>query len=611
MTSQGWPVVLEPGARTNIQDAFRPPHGYAFDGGVLCTYSVALGTLLSLPAALVAQTPEDLEAVLQPANAPKLLASVRRVFGRLVVFCEESRIHAHAGRSVPCMVAEAEGAVREVRSPRDGAFHPKLWLLRFAPDGGSGPVRLRLAVSSKNLTPDRSWDAGVVLEGVVGTTKVRQAPEAGLLRVLPDQCRTPLAPDRLRLIRSLAGEVERVDWRPPQGLGNCKIHVTGLGSPPWRPPRSERLVVIAPFADARALERLRKSTDHGLALVSLPEALDEVSRSGDLGFERVCVLGSPDQGGAAEKTPAISGLHAKVYVWDNGRRTRVALGSANATTAALEGRNVEVMAEFDCTAALKGGAGALLDGELSIVLADYAPTPTARAEEPARDTRRARRALAGAGLVLRCNQAEAGTVDVVLVSDQPLDPGVARAYPALRFWPVTVTAEQAAPCIDALVDGKTAPFSRPLAVHEVTGFVSFGDPGAAGEAFTLNLPVEGLSEDERLAALAAAVLPTERSFFDFVRMLLDGADEAVEIEPGRGIDGSEPRVSEPSGAAGHPAVLESLVRCAADRPDRIAALEAVVGGMVRAEAGVPERFRELWAALQAARPSPSRRSRTR
>jgi hypothetical protein len=138
--------MLEPNARNGLHDIFRP-----------------LRTLLSIPAALLVEAPDDLERILSPANAPKLLAAVRRTFGKLIVFCEESRILAE--RDLSPIVSDAEGVVREVRAPGGGAFHPKFWLLRFRSQAAKEEWKLRLAILSRNLTKDPSWDIGAVLDG--------------------------------------------------------------------------------------------------------------------------------------------------------------------------------------------------------------------------------------------------------------------------------------------------------------------------------------------------------------------------------------------------------------------------------------------------------------
>lgn len=582
--------MLEPATRLSMHDVFRPPPGHRFAGGVLCTYSVALPTLLSIPAALLDVMDGEGETEV-PANAPRLLAAARRVFDQLLVFCQESRIH-QGERAVPSLILDAESIVREVRAPGGGAFHPKLWLLRFV-SRDDGTDRLRLAVLSRNLTRDRSWDVCAVLEGEPGSKPGTDTEIPALLRRLPTLCRR-LSGSKEAFLKDLASRAERVVWRAPPGLSDPVLHVSGVGRT-WCPPKSDRLAVFSPFLHARALRALRKNTDRGVMLVSRPESLDAVAASGGL-FEKTCILAAPDEAG---DTPVPEGgIHAKVYIWDQGRRTRIAVGSANATTPALDGTNVEIMAEFDCTAALKDGGvagvvGLVEDPKLSAVLMDYTPDPAqAAAAGTRRDTRLGRRHLIDAGLSVKCRLLPDGTVALALQAGKRLDPSVAQILPGLRFWPVTRTAADGAACLDALAASQPAPFSGTLELADVSGFITFESAAPDGtETFTLNLPVEGLDEAQRRQAVTARILPTEGSVLDFIRMLL-GDTAGLGAEPGGSGDGSPPRTD--PGRSAPPAVLEALIRCAADEPHRLEELGATIDDLLRTSNSVPKGFRTLW-----------------
>jgi hypothetical protein len=586
--------MLEPNARCALHDVFRPPPGHFFDGGVLCTYSVSLPTLLSIPAALLVEAPDDFDRVLSPANAPRLLAAVRRTFGRLIVFCEESRII--AGQGLSPIVSNAEGVVREVRVRGGGAFHPKFWLLRFRADDTKQPTKLRLAILSRNLTKDHCWDVGAVLDGELaggsGTSKII----SNFLSALPGLARRPIAPARLRLIRELAEQTQLTTWRAPRGLSDPIIHVAGLGKG-WRPPASKCLAVFSPFLHAAAIKDLRHDTKRGLFLVSRPDAMDGIATVAKSSFERLYVLAHPAEA-ADTLGNSGAGLHAKIYVWDQGRRTRIAIGSANATSPALNGNNVEVVLDMDCTAAVKGGVKALLEAtQLSKVVVEYEPQQAADPAEQLPDTRHSRRLLIDAGLSLNCTATPDG-VAIVLQPSAPLDASVGHELLDLRFWPTTCAANLQAPCLNALMRGEPAPYPERLTLAQITGFISFEAKTKEGsETFALNLPVEGLSEADRRKAIASSILPTEQSFFDFVRMLLGDA-RTLEVEP--------PTSDEPSSgvtrwrSSGLPGVLESLVKCAADDPERLRSLETAFDDLLAMKNVVPDSFRLLWAELQEA-----------
>lgn len=592
--------MLEPNARNALHDVFRPPPDHTFDGGVLCTYSVSLRTLLSIPAALLVEAPDDFDRMLSPANAPKLLAAVRRTFGKLVVFCEESRIIASGDLSP--IISDAEGVVRELRAPGGGAFHPKLWLLRFRSEEAKRPAKLRLAILSRNLTKDPSWDIGAVLDGEDISGPQPSEPISDFLCELPSLARQPLAPTRLRLIRELAEQAKSTKWRAPKGLSDPLVQIIGFGKG-WQPPASKCLAVFSPFVDSGAIKKLRKSTKRGLLLVSRPDALDRCAIPAKSSFENLYVLARPvEQTNVSGNLEA--GLHAKVYVWDQGRRTRIALGSANATSAALDGRNVEVVLDMDCTAAIKGGVKALIEvTQLSKVLTEYEPQQSTETQKVPGDTRRSRRLLIDAVSCLRCTASPEGYL-VALQPSGRLDASVGSELMSLRFWPATCDAGLNAPCLDALLRGEPAPYPRRLGLDEITGFINFEARTKDDiETFALNLSVEGLKDADRRKAIALSILPTEESFLDFIRMLL-GDSRSIDWISGAA-DGQSSGVTR-GRSFGVPGILETLVRCAADDPERLKGVETAFDDLLSTKGVVPEAFRLLWAELHQATRSKER-----
>jgi hypothetical protein len=598
--------VLEPATRCTLQDLFRPPAGYKFDAGVLCAYSVSLRTLLSIPAALMVEAPEELERALSPANAAKLLAAVRKTFRRLLVFCEESRIH--ADHDLSPLVGYAEDVVREVRAPNRGAFHPKLWLLRFTTDGQRQPPALRLVILSRNLTKDASWDVCAVLDGTSAKPGAGAPTAVGnFLRALEGLSHRQLKPTRSRLLADLALQAARTYWTPPPPLSDPVFHISGLGST-WRPPLSDRLAVFSPFLDRHAVEKLASETKKAFFLVSRPTALDTAGDRVRADFADLFVLaaeptlepsGRDTTSRSTVMTTQDAALHAKLFIWDKGRRTRLALGSANATTPALGGANVEFMVEFDCTKAVRGGVRNFLEStELAKVLEPYRPNRAAT-PDPAEsnDTRAARRALLDAKLLLRCTPGSDGVM-LELVPAQPVAASIAARLPNLRFWPATLPRGHATPCLEALCAGVPAPFRAPVDITHVTGFIVFeADCTPQMEAFTLNLALEGLDEKARQSALTAYVLPTPEMFLDFVRMLL-GDLRAMTNDP-RGQEGDGGGFS--GVARGTSAVLEALVKAAADDPERLSDVSLALEDLAGADQKiVPPAFRELWRDIQRA-----------
>lgn len=578
--------MLVPRTRTSLYDLVRPPQGWRFDALVVCTYSADLRSVLALPAALLS---DRAGGELHPgAVTPAQIAALRRVCDRTVIFCQDTALL--GADQLPPVVIELEPLVNAVRLQGDGAFHPKVWLVRFRDDRDR--TVLRLAVMSRNLTADRSWDAGVVLD----STTRRAGRDDGLtdlLSALPDLSRTPLRPAQAELLAGLIEDARAARWTPPKGLTRPELRLIREAET-WEPPRNDRLVVFSPFLTKTALRRLQCTTRQGVGLVSRADALDRCWGEAVTGFERQLVLDPPPD---VEDAPS-GQLHAKIYAWDRGDRSGLAIGSMNATTAALSGRNLEFMAVFDATAALPEGAASILT-TLAPVLVDHSPPEEDDVKEADTDDRPARRALSALDLRLLCEPEEDGW-RLVLTAPSPLSAGARTALTGLTFRPATLPADQASDCFEDLIDEQRSVFPLRLDLGQITGFVVFQSPTIA--PFTLRLEVEGVAEEERRKAALRAFIPDQRSFLEFVRALL-GDDAALNslLNPG----GSAAADWSAVGGGFGGGLLELLIGAAAEGSDRLDTLvEAVEGfGAEEFQRLAPPAFRKLWAAVLSTRRS--------
>lgn len=583
--------MLEPQKRSSLYDVLRPPTGLELDCLVVTTYSASLDTVLTLPAAMLV---DGIDARGSKAGGftPADLAALKRICSRTAIFCHGGAIH--SAERVPPAIIEAEQIVHQVRAPGGGNFHPKTWVMRFRRHD-RGRSMVRVAVMSRNLTGDNSWDAGIVLEssGTLGNAVRNELGD--LLRLLSRCCVRPLPRDRLALLEQLAKEVEQVKWRIPAGITKPTFHL--VGSRPgdgWSQPESDRLAILSPFLTAPAIKIFEGSTGAIPWIVSKRDALEQCWPALEQRVERKLVLATHDGSDGARPTQ----IHAKMLLWERRGRTHLAIGSMNATTAALSGRNVEFMVRADCTAML-GGAGidSILDStHLGRVVEDFAPEP---AGEPATlpfDDREARSYLLAAQLHLDCTDSEQGW-EVRLVPSQPMGE-VDTLLPDLRFRPVTLAASRAGRCDGALSRGEPALLPGLVPLAELTGFTAFEADGPDGPiAFVLNLEVRGVPDEARRAAALKTLLPDDRSFGEFLRILLGdySALEVVSASDGGGTSPGEWR------AAGQTGLLELLIRCAADEPERLVSIEQTLSAFdpEEFELVTTQAFRELWSAVLA------------
>lgn len=597
-------TLLDPDNRDLYTDVLRPPPGMCFDAGVGATYSLDLDTLLTVPLHLLLYSGEqDEEELLSSGIA--VHDALRKISSRLRLYCQRGRIQEpdHA-RSLYSLL---ERVAVEVEPPAgQGSFHPKLWVLRFRDE--EDRTLLRLLVLSRNVTRDVSWDLVLQLEGEPGEEEREEnRPLADLVRRLPKLADAATAAAEGPDLGALADELLRTDWELPGDFDRVRFHATGLEEGGWLPAASGRLAVVSPFCRARALDELVGSTDEAVVLVSRPEELLELDDGSLEGFGRVFVLDEMAEREDGEDLPAgARGLHAKLYVAESDGRTHLYLGSANATNAALlGGHNVEVMAELVGDTGEVGGIDEMLAADgLRALLEEWHPPDEPPETDP--DVRRAkerlesaRRALAGAGLTLTCEEDEdrwrlriepSGTVELADIR-------------SLRAWPVTVERGRAVDGAPLLEGG---PVELPVGgLSSLTGFVAFrleAQDADETATFVLNLPVKGLPREERDAAVVRGIVRDRDSFLRYLLLLLGEIDEEQVLLGSGSLEGVL------GGGWGSAAeelpLLEELTRAYCRDPRRLEEVRDLldelqaVGGEDRDV--VPDEFRRLWTIFEAA-----------
>lgn len=599
--------MLDPTERTLYSSALRPPPGYTFDQAVATTYSLDLTTLLTVPMYLALPFGEEKRDELL-RDPVALLEAVQRTAKRVGIYCDLGRIVVPS--KARNLFALLEPVVREVSAPRGGAFHPKLWLLRFLPaDPSQGPL-LRLMVLSRNLTGDRSWDLSLVLDGRTGT-RVRGRSENRALRDLLLWLRDA-APERtMPDLELLAREAYASSWDLPPGFEEVRFHLLGMTRTPWLPPRSNKLAVISPFCSGNALQRLARTSAGPVALVSRPEELARLSPAYLQSFPRVLTLAETAEVDDGEELPAeadhLRGLHAKAYLLESGWNTHVIMGSANATDAALvHGNNVEILAELVGKRSRVGRVEDLLAANgMGAVLEDFRPPeqpvePDLEREAALRALEEARDALARAGLRLRC-EAEAEDWRVVLESPAPIR---LEGIDSLWVWVVSRADTWKA---DGLPLGREVPVAfAPMALASVSGFVAF-ELGIRGLSeslqFVLNLPLEGLPED-RGAAIIRSIVQDRNAFLRYLLLLLGqfGTDGASDVSLDTFAEFGSWNAVAGAGAWEDMPLLEDMTRALCRDTSRLRSIERLVRDLGAADNGqvVPPEFVELWQVFAAA-----------
>ena len=619
--------------RALYTQALTPPQGFRFDRAVALTYSLNLDMLLAVPLHLLLHAGYRSDAELL-SDRVALLDGLRQTTDRITIFHQRDGIHAPRRSSVLYSMLEDS---LHAAAPRDGGmFHPKVWVLRFVPvdDGiadtaGAGPL-IRLAVMSRNLTGDHSWDVSVMAQGHPGGDAVPENAElVALLRALPEM--SPALPeDRAARVAKLAGDVERTVWELPGHVDEFLLHAIGPGLKEWRPPRSRRLVVMSPFCTPNALFEMARRSASPPTLVSSPEELARIHHQAPAAlerFERCLVL----------RELVDNSLHAKVYLCEVAGRTRLFVGSINATHHGSGG--VEVMTELVGRPEALGTAETLLgDDGFGALLEDFVP-PDGPGPDPVLDRNKriledACGAVAAADLGLICRRGDGDERDrwhLQLRSAGPID---LSSDLDVSVWPITLPRKRAADG-RPLVKGGDIAFA-PTDVAQVTRFVAFrigltargnrdsappsrpaGSPDTVPEVspatFVLCVPADGLPTRERNEGIVRQVVRDQRGFLHYVLLLLgafDPHDTGASRDHGGTINGDGGAGTGGSGFASLP-LLEEMTRAYCRDPARLDAVRHLIQHLCESDlAGdaddiIPDEFMRLWdtfeAALEAAR----------
>ncbi len=319
--------------------ALRPPGGYSLDRAIGTTFTLDLLALLTAPLAFTFFDWEQEDG--QPTADPlALLEALRRHAENVHIFC-------HAGMiAVPPpdkrLLAYLEESIVEVLPPkRDGIFHPKIWVLRFTAEGE--PVRYRFLCLTRNLTFDRSWDTVLSVEGEL--TKRRRAfagniPLGEFIDALPGMALRELDANLIESIAQIGHELRRTEFELPAGFTDMRFFPLGIeGQKKWPFTDSgSKSLVLSPFLTEVFLERL--SRDHEImAVISRPESFAAIAPDKLRPLEDQLYVLSPDadldsrEGDEKPQEQAVelAGLHAKLFIGEDGKDASVWTGSANAT----------------------------------------------------------------------------------------------------------------------------------------------------------------------------------------------------------------------------------------------------------------------------------------
>ena len=601
--------MLNPNDRTLYTAALTPPAGMVFDEAIATTFSLDPTTLLTVPVHLAMADCRG--CVDQMQDEITLLEAIKRVSSKITIFSQIGRIHPPVIPTV--LYGMLEHLIVEVQAPRGGSFHPKLWLLRFVDRDGHQQPLLRLIILSRNLTPDRSWDISLHLEGRPGGRYFADNRELGdLVKTLPGMSVT--TPSDAALIEDraarLSDELRRTNWELPIGFESINFHIFGLKrGKSWQPPKSDKALLISPFCTDEAIKYLLMGSKTPAALISNPDTLSGL-KPGTLKLFTDCYClheaAETEDGEDESESPQHDerGLHAKVYVYHRGWDAHLLVGSANATNAAfLAGNNVEVLVE------LVGKRSKTIDIEKLLSndgLGEYI-TPFIGEDQPPVDTQRqeaeealenAKDMLVKSGLVIKCMPADGKDFWELIIRSK-----TGMTFPGLsniNAWPITMKPDSARGILEGLQKGEASLGSYSAA--SITGLIAFELTSSQVDLqlrFVLNLPLTGRIPD-RDAAIFRTVINNREGFLRYLMLLLGGDDAS----PGGGqIKANHKKWFWGNGLRIDAPLLEQLTQTFCRHPERLSEVSELINKLTKDESKqqiLPNGFVEFWQVFERA-----------
>ena len=601
--------MLNPRDRHLLLESLRPPAGYVLSRAIGTSYSLDLLALLTAPLAFTFFDWEDNEGEIS-ADPLALLESVRRHADKILLFC-------HAGGvKVPPpnqrLLAYLERCVVEVLPSKDASiFHPKVWILRF--ESEDEPVRYRFLCLSRNLTFDRSWDSILSFDGVLEDRQLgfaKNRPLGEFVDALPKLAVREFPQRWRKHLSQIADEIRKTRFELPDGVEDYQFLPLGLTSHnTWPFPDGQYPVLImSPFVAPGCLQKLSHRR-HEATLISRAEELAKLSPDALEGFDSVYAMDGSAEFDAEDvdaAAPGISGLHAKLFIIDDGRKAHVFTGSANATNAAFNG-NVEFLTEIVGKKKDFGISAFLADeskpGESFLnLLQPWTKTSVERSATELLQEHLERELRIGINRFARTRprvnvESSVGNYTLTLIKE---DDESAPMEIALTCWPSTLRKDDAVPVTNK--DGVLAKFG-PLSLDAVTGFIAFEAKleqrdCVVAQSFVLNLPVDN-APDDRFDRILAALVKDKDRLIRLVWLLLQKEGEVSASAISSLVNSQGP--SQATRMEETYPIFESLIKSLSGGSRRIDEIGRLLKDLRKSPEGeelIPEGLYELWQTLK-------------
>ena len=587
--------------RLDYGNELLPPEGFHFVRAVATTYSLDFETVIAafVPLALKGDI-DDKELY---SNPIAILQAIRKVIGRLVIFCEAGQIKVPTSRNR--LASLLDEVVVQVALPRKGrcypSFHPKTWLIEY--ENNEGEHLWRFIVLSRNMSNDHSWDVAVSFEGEKRTGSYGATKDlVRFLEYLRGRVHKGAGTDRQwkvtnEMISSLAG-VSFFCESPFDGFDIFPMGIDRDAKPVDIFKVSEPfddLVVISPFLSPGLIKELNGVDDGAKErkriLISRAEALGKLESADADKFRKYMLREVTTESNERQD------LHAKVYLRRRGSQTELWIGSANATESGTS-RNVEMMVCLYCynrhlnaDKLMNDICGGDPSGKMSPLeeVVDVGECSVEESEEEA-----ARRAaedkirelcrLKMTGMVVA--DGERYQMSLTVPSGQE--------FQGIAVYPINAPGNRMELCGDMVVK-----FREPMELEDLSSLFVFSVEYVGGKVErVVKVPVEGIPETRNDAVLNK-IVKDRPALLRYLAMLLSPnpaltlrqLDEAgVFLADG---DGRQ------SSARLMPGLYEEMLVAAAESPERIREVGNLLG-KIRCDDEVLSRYSKMYDCFAAA-----------
>jgi hypothetical protein len=613
--------LLETQERTLFQEALKPPFGYQIDAIIGTTYSLDLLALLTIPLSLTIYDYQDQDGRLQ-LDPLKVFEAVRRHADKITLFSQAGQIQ--VPRRFRSVFTYIEESIVEVQAPNpDGVFHPKVWICRYKAE--TQPVCYKVIILSRNLTFDKSWDVMLVLDGVLKTRKNAFSlnhPLGNFVDCLPCLAVRPVSSSILERIDLIQYELRRVVFELPKPFEEIKFWPLGIpGHNHWPfAERMDRTLVVSPFLSGSFLHKIGQQGNKHI-LVTREESLAAIEPTDIAKFQSIYVLHDtsipeitdtfePLEHEEIDREQSSSnhyGLHAKLFVADNGWDAHVWMGSANATVHAFE-KNVEFLVELQGKKSRCGidkVLGRLEDkNSLLRLLREFAKDDvgivTNENQEKLqleKQLERVRRLIASSNFYVEVKKLK-DTNEYTLILHCPGKAQLNLGNTMVRCWPISIQESFAAHHLSLTEDQQEISFG-PVNDTGITSFFAFeaklnGEICTEELRFLCNFKLIGAPAD-RKERVMLSIIHNRDDFLRFLLLLLaDGHDVNPTIEDTFKKDS---RSSVTSSAASLFPLFEVLLKSLHNHPEQLDTIAEIVSSLRKSEEGLrilPDGFLELW-----------------